>query len=370
AGYRFDGWKSADVEIAGSKFTMPAKDVVLTGSWQTITYKITYNLNGGRADGAKDSYNVKESFTLPTPVKDGYTFIGWTGTDLTEPTLNVTVSGGIGDRTYTANWAATTYTATFNANGGTVDPASKSYTIEGKLELPTPAYAGHNFGGWKVTTADGNWVADSVHTGTVVAGYYGNVIFTAQWGEDSVTLTYTAGENGLVKYAEDEPSASVSETITAVTGEPKGVTAVPNDGYEFAGWYRNDNMVSDDPTLVPQKNETTGLYETAGYEAKFTRMTGSLTLDHSGSAPAVVTVTGQGLDITLVLNGDMTIPDLPTGSYTVTASGASATTTVSVNNEKPVVENKKNETVSITVSQKTVSWFTAFDRVVNKYGNR
>ena len=46
-----------------------------------------------------------EDFTLTNPTKDGYTFDGWTGTDLSEKTQTVTIpTGSIGNREYAANW--------------------------------------------------------------------------------------------------------------------------------------------------------------------------------------------------------------------------------------------------------------------------
>ena len=52
------------------------------------------------------TYSVASgSFTLVNPTRSGYTFAGWTGTGLTQPTLSVSVAGGsMGDRAYTATW--------------------------------------------------------------------------------------------------------------------------------------------------------------------------------------------------------------------------------------------------------------------------
>ena len=43
-----------------------------------INYTISYTLNNGTLDNRVTSYNVEsETITLPTPVKDGYEFMGW-----------------------------------------------------------------------------------------------------------------------------------------------------------------------------------------------------------------------------------------------------------------------------------------------------
>ena len=75
-----------------------------------IPYDISYDLGGGTFNNEENTinnYDGNKEITLPQPIRRGYKFLGWTGVDLTEPTLNVTIPvGSIGDRVYTANWKA------------------------------------------------------------------------------------------------------------------------------------------------------------------------------------------------------------------------------------------------------------------------
>ena len=75
-------------------------------SFKTTYYSISYTLNGGNLTGQNKNYTVESNnFTLPTPTKAGYDFVGWTGTGLSGATKTVTVSkGSTGNRSYTANW--------------------------------------------------------------------------------------------------------------------------------------------------------------------------------------------------------------------------------------------------------------------------
>ena len=70
-------------------------------------YTITYDLNGGIVSG----YNYRKyaplnlSFILSNPTKDGYTFIGWTGSNGNNPEVKVVISEGTtGNLNYVANW--------------------------------------------------------------------------------------------------------------------------------------------------------------------------------------------------------------------------------------------------------------------------
>lgn len=73
-----------------------------------IDYTITYNLDSGVVEGNPTTYNIEsENITLINPTKEGFEFAGWTGTDLSVPTLTVTISkGSIGNKEYTATYTA------------------------------------------------------------------------------------------------------------------------------------------------------------------------------------------------------------------------------------------------------------------------
>ena len=72
-------------------------------------YKITYDLDGGVLnDGSHNPGSYAEislPFSLSVPTKDGYEFIGWTGSNGDTPELEVRISKGTtGNLNYKANW--------------------------------------------------------------------------------------------------------------------------------------------------------------------------------------------------------------------------------------------------------------------------
>ena len=75
---------------------------------QNYNYKITYDLNGGAATGYNPTlYNYEtNTFTLFNPVREGYKFIGWTGSNGNTPQTTVTITqGSHGDLNFVADWA-------------------------------------------------------------------------------------------------------------------------------------------------------------------------------------------------------------------------------------------------------------------------
>ena len=112
AGYTFKGWIGDNgdtpqdvIAVKGSETT---GDKYYTAVWTADVYSISYNLNGGEWGVHKgpDKFTVEtEDFTLPIPERAGYQFIGWTGSNLSEPQMTVTIEkGSIGYPYYMANW--------------------------------------------------------------------------------------------------------------------------------------------------------------------------------------------------------------------------------------------------------------------------
>ncbi|MBR2787049.1 MAG: InlB B-repeat-containing protein, partial [Clostridia bacterium] len=85
AGYTFVGWTGSNGETAQTTVTIAKgstgnKNYI--ANWVAIDYKITYDLNGGTVSGNPNSYNILcDDIILNNPTKDGYTFVGWTGSN-------------------------------------------------------------------------------------------------------------------------------------------------------------------------------------------------------------------------------------------------------------------------------------------------
>ena len=96
----FAGW--------GKEVTVVKEDVEYIAEFEelAIEYKITYELNGGTAEGNPSTYNIEtETFKLNNPSKEYYKFLGWTLNEETEVKEEVLIEkGSIGDRKYIANW--------------------------------------------------------------------------------------------------------------------------------------------------------------------------------------------------------------------------------------------------------------------------
>ena len=147
----------------------------------TITYYITYNLDGGtNHPDNKTSYKVTtDTFTIYSPTKEGYIFNGWTGSNGDVPQIDIVIpKGSIGALTFNANWTFDNYTITYNLNGGTVsedNPTAYTSTTE-TFTLNNPTKDGYSFTGWT-----GTGLSEPTMTVTIEKGTIGNKEYTANW---------------------------------------------------------------------------------------------------------------------------------------------------------------------------------------------
>ena len=231
-GYTFTGWTGSNGTTLEIELTIPAgtrENLSYTANWSLDTYTITYNL----ADGTLATQNAEEytvlsdNITLNNPTKTGYTFEGWTGTDLNSKTMSVTISkGSTGNREYTANWKAIDYTITYDLKGGSLENANKNpdkYTIESNdITLNNPSKTGYTFTGW--TDSNGETPRTEI---TIEKGSTGNKEYTANWAPVTYTISYTLNDGTV---------SNVNPTNYTIESDDIKLNNPSKEGYTFAGW--------------------------------------------------------------------------------------------------------------------------------------
>lgn len=217
-----------------ASFLMPYAPLTLT-LYSDQLYTVTMDTAGG--DPIRPiQYTVEsEAFQLPTPVRTGYIFLGWTGEGITEPQKTMEIpQGSTGDRTYTANWQVIEYTITLDVSGGDpLDPIT--YTVETPVILPTPTSTGYTFLGW---TGEGETTPQP--TVVLPKGTTGDKAYTANW--KVITYTIALGANG------GEDLAAISYTIES---DPIKLPTPERKGYEFKGWVGDDIDGAQTEVIIP-----------------------------------------------------------------------------------------------------------------------
>lgn len=203
-GYAFDGWRVSDGAEVTEIDTQRAANITVQASWKAIEYTITYDLDGGTNHaGNPATYTVEsQTFSLGEPTRSGWTFTGWTGTGISEPTKSVRIAmGSTGNKTYTANWSQNNCTIAYaNRGDGPADIANNNKTsvLPGTvvtLAEPTDSSDQWRFLGWYDSVAEG---ARPVTAVTVS----GNTTLYARWTEGgTATNPYTiSSADELIAY--------------------------------------------------------------------------------------------------------------------------------------------------------------------------
>ena len=185
-------------------------------------YTVSFDSNGGSAVTAQ-SIEAGQKATKPAdPTKDGYDFKGWT-LNGSAYDFNTAVNGNI---TLVATWeqqqvVPTTYTVSFDANGGTGSMANAT-GVSGDYVLPVCGFTapnGKQFKAWSVGGVE-KAVGDKI---TVNA----NTIVTAVW--ENITYTVSFEANG--------GAVTPSSAVTGAGGKLTSLPTPTRSGYTFNGWY-------------------------------------------------------------------------------------------------------------------------------------
>lgn len=165
-GYSFGGWGTSSTDTSinyspGDTYSSNSS-ITLYAIWNRNKYTVSFNANGGSGAPASQTklYGLDMTLSSTVPTRSGYTFKGW-GTSSTSSTASYQPGG-----TYTSNsartlyaiWesnAPTTYTVSYNANGGSGAPSSQTKTHGVTLTLSStkPTRSGYTFLGWSTSSS-------------------------------------------------------------------------------------------------------------------------------------------------------------------------------------------------------------------------
>jgi len=239
-GYRFVGWFLNGVKFEfGSLYDSGyftgtysiASDITLKAEWETASYSISYDLNGGVIDGNNpEAYNVEGEYEIINPTKTGYTFIGWSIKDYwnnpisdSNPIINLKINGQYAQHLkLKANYKVNDYLITLNSNGGNAEVESLTVTYLNTFSLPTANRTGYTFAGWLL---DGN---------KFYSGKYNiasNITLKAEWNVITYSISYNL-DGGTID-GTNPTTYNVEDEITIINPT--------KTGYTFKGWNINDN---------------------------------------------------------------------------------------------------------------------------------
>ena len=269
-GATFRGWSTTQNGTIPEY--MPGSDYsenvnrTLYAIWETTTFRITYNANGGELPSdlqntSKCTKNYGLGYKIlgeeSKPTRNGYTFIGWSK----DPNALVGDINYAPGSIYTLNadlnlyavWEGEQYTIVYDANGGTNAPGTQTSNKGENLTISNtiPNREGYEFLGWSTNPSA---LEDEVQyrPGQNYTAKTSAILY-AVWKQGTYTIEYNAtGGNPTPA----NQTKKYGENINITSTQPSKAD------YYFIGWSEDINSKTVDyyPNQVYRENRSITLY--------------------------------------------------------------------------------------------------------------
>lgn len=227
--YTFNGWDKA-ITAASADTTYKA-----TYTQTAIDFDINYELNGGTNNENNPSkYNITmDDITLADPTKEGYSFNGWLSGSTTITTIDTSSAKNIDVE---ATWSINSYDVDIvkSMNDAGTFTGSGTYEFNSEVTLTATTNTGYKFVGFYEGT---ELLSDEANYSFPMPAK--ELAIVAVWEYDTYTVSV---QNDNSNYG------SISGDGTYAYKSNVTLTATPNTGYSFKGWYLNDALKSNSAT--------------------------------------------------------------------------------------------------------------------------
>lgn len=332
-GYILNSWNvyktgtpATKVSVSNDAFTMPNYAVTVNATFNARKYDVTLNPNSGSGSNqtVEATYDAAMPLVIKTagtaivvPTKTGYNLGGFYDTDASSGgTKYYNYSGSLSSAhnwdkanhttVLYARWSPNVTTITLDKNGGSSNgTASVKYdaTAVESISHASTSATGYHLEGYytddvspvKVLNDDGTFAGSTV-SGYITSSKWSNtssaITLKAHWALDVYTIVYKDQGGGSFSgtHGDGYPTTHTYNSATALVDPTK-------TGYDFGGWYPDEDCEEDAITSLGATAYTSGpitLY------AKWTAESIALTLDaNGGTSDGSGSVTFDGTSATI-----------------------------------------------------------------------
>ncbi len=220
--------ESSETESSSSSSSSSAATVTSNPAPTPVNVNVTLNASGGRV--SPDSLTVVsgESYgSLPTPVRNNYTFEGWyTSSSGGSRVYSDTIVGDASSVTLYARWKQMSIEVSLDSNGGSVSTSYITVLSGGTFgDLPTPYRDGYTFDGWYTARSGGDRVYGSHY-----------VDFTS---ERTLYAHWTKNEETTVTIMGVEYDIATTTELVLRPSDEIGAPRLDNEAVKNAGKLKN-----------------------------------------------------------------------------------------------------------------------------------
>jgi len=215
----------------------------------------------GTVSGA-GTYAIGEEVTIVATPKTGAYFIGWFGGEtLISSNASYTFNMPFADTAYSGHFAPNSYTmvaSSESAAKGSVTGGGEYDYLESVTLIATPEM-GYSFLGW--------------YSGTTLVSSLATYSFSMPYNSLNYVAKFSTNNYTITLASEDTNKGTVSGAGTYPYMQSRSITATPQSGYSFVGWYEGETLISSDNPYT-----FTMPYNNLSYVAKFSTNSYALTL--------------------------------------------------------------------------------------------
>lgn len=260
--YVFLGWSTGST----SKTIISVDDIVSKSSASTLyavvekntnKYDIIFEPMGGTCEQKTSNVAMGDMYgTLPIPVKDNSSFIGWYTDEVFGKKITSSTRFDYGkNQILYAHWSEPEYIISFNVCDGIHDEYYYTYSKKVKINscygaLPNPTKIGYRFAGWYTSQNDGELVTDKT-----IFSDNKNVTLYAHWELesepklDSYSLSLGRYRIGMNIYLKELPTNVVKNGIVVINEKEYSIYRPCDDGtYKFT-YYVSPKEIDDELTV-------------------------------------------------------------------------------------------------------------------------
>ena len=150
SGYSFSEWEGPNLVDSTSSTTQIrlTEDTNVTAHFTRVVYPLTVNSTVGGSVSGEGKFYYGYNASISALPSEGYGFVKWAGSGVTDPSLPFTSVSMTEDRNVTAEFSLNSYQLTvFNRAGGTVAGAGK-YFFNTEAFLTATPHQGFEFSNW------------------------------------------------------------------------------------------------------------------------------------------------------------------------------------------------------------------------------
>ena len=225
-----------------------AGDDFYTLYYRPNPYTVSFDANGGIGTMADQAfaYSVAQNLRVNTYTCPGCSFAGWSATaggskvyEDGESVVDLTTVADGEVRLY-ACWTAESYTIRYDAAGGEITGSLVTdYDVDTEFSLPNAHKDGYTLTGWRADDS-GNWGQMTYKADKTMTGFYGDVLLTAVWKNNTYSVAFNP--NG------GEGTAMANQSFVYGTAQQLTANVFSRTGYTFLGWALTSDATEPDYT--------------------------------------------------------------------------------------------------------------------------